>query len=74
MVSDKEIFKVFYIDIQGKYVTPHTTPTPRTRSTPGGHVFWRIMMAWTTLKEGYIRNISAMLYWNQSICFWQEDH
>ena len=34
-------------------------PTPRLRLTkpPGGHVFWRIMRAWTILVEGQQSNI-----------------
>ena len=40
---------------------------------PGGHGFWRIMTAWTILVESYKRNIPAVLYWNRSIGFWQED-
>ena len=62
MVSDKKIFKVFYIDIEEKLAP-----------TPGGHVFWRIQMAWTILVEDHQRNISAKLYWNRSSDFWQED-
>ena len=44
------------------------SPTP-----PGGHGFWRIMTAWTILVESYKRNIPAVLYWNRSSGFWQED-
>ena len=62
VVSDKKIFKVFYIDIQGKYALP-----------PGGHGFWGIQMAWTIFIEDHQRNISAKLYWNQSSDFGQED-
>ena len=62
MVSDKKIFKFFYIDIEGKQAPP-----------PGGHVFWRIWMAWTVLVEDHQRNISAKFYWNRSSGFWQED-
>ena len=40
---------------------------------PGGHVFWRIQMAWTILVEGHQRNIAVKLYWNQSSDFRQED-
>ena len=35
--------------------------------------FWRIMTAWTILVESYKRNIPAVLYWNRSSGFWQED-
>ena len=31
------------------------------------------MTAWTILIEGYQRNISTKLYWNQSSGFWRED-
>ena len=61
MVSDKKIFKVFYIYRENK-------PRPT-----GGNVFWRIQMAWTILLEDYQRNISAKLYWNRSSGFWQVD-
>ena len=39
---------------------------------PNGHVFWRIMTAWTNLEEGHQRNIPAKLYWNHFSSFWQE--
>ena len=48
VVSDKKIFKVFYIDIEGKKSPP-----------PGGHVFLQIMTAWAILVEGHQRNTSA---------------
>ena len=38
-----------------------------------GHVFWRIMTAWTNLVEGHQRNIPTKLYWNLFSSFWQED-
>ena len=63
VVSDKKIFKVFYADISGE-----NKPRP-----PGGHVFWRIRMAWTILVVDHQRNISAKLYRNRSSGFWQED-
>ena len=62
VVSDKKIFKVFYIDNIGQ-ISP----------APGGHVFWRIQTAWNILVEGHQRNISAKLYGNRSSGFWQED-
>ena len=62
MVSYEKIFKVFYIDIEGKYAPP-----------PSGHVFWQIMLAWTILVEGYQRNIPAKLYLNRFIGFWEEN-
>ena len=61
VVSDK-IFKFFYIDIRGKQAMP-----------PGGHVFWRIQMAWIILVEDHQRNISAKLYGNRASGFGQED-
>ena len=62
VVSDKKIFKVFYIDIYGKKAPP-----------PGGHNFWRIQMAWTILVEDHQRNIFPKLYGNRSSGFGQED-
>ena len=42
MVSDKKIFKVFYLDIEGKQAP-----------TTSRHVFWQIRIAWTFLVEGH---------------------
>ena len=53
----KKKIKVFYI---GK-ISP----------APSGHVFWRIITAWTNLVENYQWNIPAKLYWNRFSGFWQ---
>ena len=63
VVSDKKIFKVFYIVINIGKISPD----------PGGHVFWQIQMASTILVQDHQRNIFAKLYWNRSSGFGQED-
>ena len=40
---------------------------------PGGHVFWRIMKAWTILVEGHKSNIPAKLHSTRSNGFLKED-
>ena len=40
---------------------------------PGGHVFWRINMAWTILVEGHLMIIFVKLYWNRASGFGEED-
>ena len=50
LFSDKKIFKVFYMDILGKYA-----------SSPGSHVFWWIMTS-IILVEDHQKKISPKLY------------
>ena len=64
VVSDKKIFKVFYIAIK---------PYPPTAIFFFFFFFWRIMTAWKNLIEGHQRNILAKLNWNRFSGFWQED-
>ena len=40
---------------------------------PGGHVFWRIMRAWTILVQGHQSNIPAKLQWTRPNGFLRED-
>ena len=58
----QEDFKSFLYSYVGK-ISP----------APSGHVFQRIMTAWTILEEGHQRNIPAILNWNQSRGFCLED-
>ena len=46
---------------------------PPSPPPPGGHVFRRIMKAWTILVEGHQSNIPAKLYWTRSNSFLKED-
>ena len=62
MVSEKKIFKVFYID----YIR-ETSPDP------GGHAFLDIIMNLRNLQEGHLRTIPAKYQYNLASSFREED-
>ena len=62
MVSDKKIFKVYYMALQGKWAPP-----------PGGHVFWDITMIWTNLVDNHLKTIYTKNNSNLTIGFREED-
>ena len=61
-VSEKEVFKVFYIG----YIMELATP-------PGGHVILDIIMNFGNLQEGHLRTIPAKYYLNLASGFKEED-
>ena len=62
LVSEKMIFKVFYIDYIREFAPP-----------PGGHVFLDIIMNFRDLQEGHIRTIPAKYQYNLASSFREED-
>jgi len=61
-VSEKEVFKVFYIG----YIRELAPP-------PGGHVFYNIIMNFRNLQEGHLTTIYAKYNSNLATGFPDED-